>query len=241
MWDVLEIIMLRIKLDWEPNPYEVNGDHLILDCIRDNCAWGFEALLKGGVDPNMSVVRFRHVSILSQCMAWGRDELVALALKYGADPNIRRPDADTALDYALLSDNIELVGILLKHGADPNVKNTHGETSLFTAYRCSCFSTLAFLAKHGADLKATNKKGETVLDLMIQNHGGSEWTMDLLQFPFLFSRHVKDHPEARRIWFRRRMVTLLCVAKLLSLHQRAVVTANHPLRKLSRNEFHLES
>lgn len=36
---------------------------------------------------------------------------------------------------------------------------------------------------------------------------------------------------------RRRWTIIRSVMKLLSLHQRAVVTANHPLRKMARGEF----
>lgn len=36
---------------------------------------------------------------------------------------------------------------------------------------------------------------------------------------------------------KNRWVTLKCCVKLLSLHKRAVIIANHPLRKLARGEF----
>jgi ankyrin repeat protein len=96
------------------------------------------------------------------------------------------------------------------------------------------------LLEHGADLTVMNEKGETVLDLMIQKKWSRSVT-ELLRFRFRFSEHVKNHPEARRVWFRRKLTTLKCIVKFLSLHQRAVVTANHPLRKLARGEFKDES
>jgi hypothetical protein len=39
---------------------------------------------------------------------------------------------------------------------------------------------------------------------------------------------------------KNRWVTIKCLVLILGLHSKAVVTANHPLRKLSRNEFRLE-
>jgi hypothetical protein len=228
------LISLRLEAGWDPNPYEVNGDHLILECIRGNSAWGFEALLKAGLNPNISVTRYRDVSILSECIVWGREELVSLALKYGADPNAGR-----ALDSALVFGSTGIIMDLLKHGADPNVKDYRGETSLFMAYynfddyNCN-YNHIVCLLEHGADLTAMNNKGETVLDLMImfmQKWSKSDVSVtELLRFPFRFSEHVKNHPEARRVWFRRKLTTLKCIVKFLSVHQRAVISANHPSR-----------
>lgn len=42
------------------------------------------------------------------------------------------------------------------------------------------------------------------------------------------------------IFYKKRILgwsLVKCAVKMLSLHQRAVVTANHPLRKLERGEF----
>jgi hypothetical protein len=221
----METIIQRLESGWDPNAYEDDGGHLILECIRNESTWGFEELLKAGVIPNMSVSRDRDVSILSECIAFGHEELVALALQYGADPN-----AGNALHYALewIYCDSMLVN-LLKHGADPNVKDSQGETSLFVAYYNCNYSHIVCLLEHGADLTVMNEKGETVLDLMIQKKWSRSVT-ELLRFPFRFSEHVKNHPEARRVWFRRRLTTLKCIVKFLSLHKRAVVTANHPDR-----------
>ena len=44
---------------------------------------------------------------------------------------------------------------------------------------------------------------------------------------------MKKHlPDVLSKW-----VLMRCSVKLLGLHKRAVVTANHPLRKLARGEF----
>jgi hypothetical protein len=39
---------------------------------------------------------------------------------------------------------------------------------------------------------------------------------------------------------KNRWMTIKCLVLILGLHSKAVITANHPLRKLSRNEFQLE-
>ena len=47
-----------------------------------------------------------------------------------------------------------------------------------------------------------------------------------------FFRQMYIKHRARRKW-----VVIKCAVKILGLQQRAVVTANHPLRKLVRGEF----
>jgi hypothetical protein len=40
-----------------------------------------------------------------------------------------------------------------------------------------------------------------------------------------------------KVLAKRRWVIVKCIVLVLGIHKRAVVTANHPLRKLKRKEF----
>jgi hypothetical protein len=49
-----------------------------------------------------------------------------------------------------------------------------------------------------------------------------------------------EHVDNETVFYKKRILgwsLVKCATKLLSLHQRAVVSANHPLRKLERGEF----
>ncbi|WP_257266661.1 ankyrin repeat domain-containing protein [Endozoicomonas sp. ONNA2] len=70
------------------------------------------------------------------CIALGqdyRDDIVAMLLAYGANPNKVSKMGDTPLHLAIKKSNSICVDMLLAHGANPNIRNPSGKTALEAA------------------------------------------------------------------------------------------------------------
>jgi ankyrin repeat protein len=87
-------------------------------------------LLQAGARPNITNTQGRSALMFA---AWyHNNELVAMLLKAGADPNIIPTDTDgmTALIASTRKGYKDTVDILLKGGADLNIKDRHGKSAL---------------------------------------------------------------------------------------------------------------
>jgi ankyrin repeat protein len=82
---------------------------------------------------------------------------IAQLLNKGANINYRKKDEQvTALDLAILDNNIELTNFLLEHGADVNNTTKNGYTALLVASTpySGNFDVVDTLIEHGADVNA---------------------------------------------------------------------------------------
>ncbi len=102
-----------------------------------------EALLERGaptdpVPPNgagtLSYVAHNFGTPLHAAARRGDAEMVSLLLKYGARPDTRCCDGDTALGYAAGEGHVQVVQLLLDAGADPTL-GSHSGTPLEVARR----------------------------------------------------------------------------------------------------------
>lgn len=197
--------------------------------------------LDEGGDPNMYMG--------TPSLRFNVRKLVELFLSRGADPNFQMAGFVTPLIGAVRIDASEpwKVQMLLDHGADV----TH-----MCEYRGNALHTLVWypenryfkekldiLMKYGADINALDAQGRTPFDRMLGIEFNRNWyraAKEMLKHRPRFKYHSqlkKRCPQAFRMWVRRKWMVVRCVVKFLSLHQRAVVTANNPLRKLARGEF----
>lgn len=135
-----------------------------------------KALLAGGADPNQVVDP--NVPLLFRAVTEGTQEVVALLLKAGANPNAktdyassnRRPGL-TALIRALEGGqrSLSLVNLLLEYKADPNLQEDDGNGPLYWAIASGQLSIgekgpfVETLLKHGANIEGKNKNGITPL------------------------------------------------------------------------------
>jgi hypothetical protein len=178
---------------------------------------------------------------------------IKLLLKHGANPNqlvSTRLNPQPPLVYFLSIKKYESATVLLEHGADPNDRRF---SALHAIMRYSKFIPL--LVKKGADVNIISSYfGTTPLEhavylLTISTHVVPELRDDLFCFIRTIMKYrpkVDDYsrefikynlPDVFSKWIRGKWVLIRCSVKLLGLHQRAVVTANHPLKKLARGEF----
>ena len=80
-------------------------------------------------------------------VSYSVDDLVELLLEYGASPNIRNAQGETALLHAAVSGHSSLVSLFLAHGASPDLPDYVGNVSFLSAVKnddMDCIST--FLA-----------------------------------------------------------------------------------------------
>ena len=138
----------------------------------------------------------------------------------------------------IFKNEMTLVKLLLEHWADVRAKDSIGLQPIHFV-GLQKFKLVSLLLDHGADVNAEDHNGKTILDYYLNS------PLETRDFRFLlkrgarlrFSENLKRHPEMLHVWSRRKWLMVKCAVKFLSLHQRAVVTANHPLRKKARGEF----
>ena len=210
------------KLKWylekggDPNVYDKNGFSLFW--IHQENPKAIELLLKYGANPNQFLsTRLNSQPPLVYFLSIKKYESVAVLLEHGADPNDCRFSAlHTIIRHP------QLIPLLVKKGADINIiSNSMNKTPI--GHAVSLAITIAY---------AVPKLREDLL-CYIRTIMKYRPKVDDTSREFM-KRHL---PDVLSKWIRGKWVFIRCSVKLLGLHQRAVVTANHPLRKLERGEF----
>jgi ankyrin repeat protein len=115
--------------------------------------WGFEtaeaaALIDGGVDVNATDSKGTYPLMLA-CSYKDNDEMIALLLEKGADPNIFGPNGETPLGLASKY-SLKAVQMLVEKGADVNAKHEKGFTALWWAQKFEQPEIARFLKEKGA-------------------------------------------------------------------------------------------
>jgi ankyrin repeat protein len=92
-------------------------------------------------------------------------EVLKLLLDGKANPNVQRPDSETALSIAASRHSLSAVRTLLQHGADAEIKNREGLTPLMeTATKCGYLMAYC-LVRYGANPATVGPNGQTVTDM----------------------------------------------------------------------------
>jgi len=202
----------------DPNAY-TNGESQLYQYLRLRNARCFKLLLERGADPNQSFWQGSVENPLVTCIQWRHDDLAMLLIQHGANVHWKDLSGRTLIRYVDVLRQRKIFEALLERGVDINSKDDIGKTTFdcrITNYRYDIagerFETLIYLARRGARI-------DFKFILPIQKEAPELWS------------------RLKTIWSRRKWLAVRCSVKLLGLHQRAVVTANHPLRKLARGEF----
>lgn len=102
---------------------------------------------------------------LHQAVTSGSDEMVALLLRRGADPNATDDTGMTPLHVAASWTTTARAGLLVEAGAEVDARDSIGNTPLHEAALNGRGSMSYFLLKSGADPRVENALGQTPLDL----------------------------------------------------------------------------
>ena len=203
----------------DPNARDADGQSQLY-LYRNNVRC-FELLLQRGADPNQPfhvtypspLIVFRPVtpvtsrSPLVVSLGWDVQDRAMLLIQYGANVHWKDPYGHSVIHYVDVSRQRKIFEALLDRGVDINSKDYEGVTIFDRRLYGHDLETLVYLARRGARVS----------------------------YSWVF-RH-EEYRILKKIWARRKWLVISCCVRFLSLHQRAVVTANHPLRKLARGEF----
>ena len=99
----------------------------------------------------------------------GREDVVELLLKHGANPNLADPAGNTPLHHAAQEDRRVILRLLLENKGDPNYKNSEGATPLHVATQSPSLRAAELLIKNGANPNAADNKGQTPMHLAALN------------------------------------------------------------------------
>lgn len=164
-------------------------------------------LLEHGADPNQSLYNNMLVTPISYACESENIKFAKLLLEYNAR------DLINAFFISIKQHNCEFISLLLKNGVNVNTKFRPDSGCLLDYY------TLYFSPSRDIPSLKSILSYKPILskeDRIIFKHYASE----------VYSEFI-----------RRKWTPIRCAVKFLGLHQRAVVSANHPLRKLERGEF----
>jgi len=164
-------------------------------------------------------------------------------LEQGADPNQACFENSDffELAYQCRAGNVEQIKLLLEFGANVHIRFPSGGDTLFHTVAMSlnntCEEIVRILVNKGLDINLKDDYSMTPLTVArlcnfatFIKYGAKPTQDDKIRL----KRYL---PDVYKMWIRKRWVPIKCCVKLLGLHSRAVVTANHPLRKLERGEF----
>ena len=104
------------------------------------------------------------------------EELVALLLENGADPNIRNEDGETSLHQCTVN-SIKTMLLLLVGGADPTIRDTRGRTAMHNVARDGCSTEALQLLVKSCGLRKPNLE-ELLLEA--SRYGSHDMLGDLL-------------------------------------------------------------
>jgi hypothetical protein len=210
---------LKKYLDDGGDPNARTNEKSQLFLYRNNVRC-FKLLLERGADPNQPFhVTFPSPLVVS--LGWDVQDRAMLLIQYGANVHWKDPYGHSVIHYVDASRQRKIFEALLDRGVDINSKDNVGVT-LFERHLLRYYF---------------NRSDKYLEDLIFLANCGSR--IDLKKFSEL-KKFFEELPTIRplmEIWTRRKWLVMKCSVKFLSLHQRAVITANHPLRKLERGEF----
>ena len=152
-------------------------------------------------------------TLLATASANGYTDIVKECLDNDPEVDKSLLNGCTALYYALSQEQCECAELLLQKGANPNVI-VDGSPLINHVLWDSGIEEIQLLIKYGVFLLNQNIR-ECALKYSVKEADD-----------YLIQKIAK-----------RRWKIVYCVIKFLSLQQRAVITANHPLRKRNRGEF----
>lgn len=113
------------------------------------------ALLSSGADPNATDLT--GVNALIRAVKAGNDSLVRLLIEGGAEIARKGPDGQSALDWALQTQDARIARVILSHSGDG------GAAELIEASRKGDRDTIGLLLEGGANINSTGEMGETAL------------------------------------------------------------------------------
>jgi len=135
---------------------------LFLAAEKGNAALVSACLMRDASQINQKVIIHSKKSALFVAVELKHKEVIALLLRYGADPNgIQESDQVRPLLKSVQLKDLDVARALLEAGADPNLQNTKGISPLREAVSFGHTALVALLLEYGADPKMKGNLGMT--------------------------------------------------------------------------------
>lgn len=91
-------------------------------------------------------------ALLQHAVLWGDARLAEVALRSGADPNVRTVRGMTVLTMAARAEDMRILNVLLAHGADVHLRSKGEGNALVAAGRRGHLRAVTALVEHGATI-----------------------------------------------------------------------------------------
>ena len=137
----------------------------LLDAVINNDKTKVQELINKKVNLNVKNKKLESALVIAGISNF--NEIFALLLSSGADPNITYINKNTPLITATQLNNINQVKLLLLHKADPNITNIFGDTALMTACWHKHIEIIKLL-KLVTNITILNNDGESALTIALK-------------------------------------------------------------------------
>ncbi len=141
-------------------------DEALAVAMRNHCEPLASLLLQHGASPDLALGDTPALLVMAEN---GDQGLLELLLRFGARPNARAANGETALYRAVRGGDRDLAAILLDHGADPNGTDLSTRTPLLAAIASGNEALTALLLERGADPGLKFSNGTTLLGRVLKD------------------------------------------------------------------------
>lgn len=164
------VAKILIKNGFNMDEEDIYGRTILLHLLWCNDINMIKFLIKNGA--NINNIDKYGSSILHRVRntSQGRELLVPLSLKYGADINAKDMNGQTPLHYAVCNSAIEMINLLIKNGANPCILDNDGNLPLHSLFKNSfqnykTYLIFDILFPYCGDINAVNYAGDTFLHI----------------------------------------------------------------------------
>ena len=149
------------------NKIDDNGHSTLIKLVYD----GNYALIKKSININTNL-DFQNImgeTSLMMALSYNKMKISKLLINYGADVNIMKNfnNGDSALDIAIIHDNVDMVELLIEKKAFLDKPNEFGNTPLLTSIYNNQHQIAKLLIKNNANINLANHKGFDAYTLAI--------------------------------------------------------------------------
>ena len=164
----IELVRALLRGGADINAKDSKG-YTALAWAADNRDTSVASILLADPRIDVNVRSATGAGILAIYVARGREDVLPMLLKKGADADTQDKDGDTPLHGAALNGNSDILRLLLENGADPNIRNNVGGTALMWAAAYGHPNASQLLLDKGADPAVKDVDGLTAADWAERN------------------------------------------------------------------------
>ncbi|XP_077013303.1 2-5A-dependent ribonuclease isoform X2 [Tamandua tetradactyla] len=157
-----------------PSTATVEDNRLLIEAVQKGDIKQVQRLLERGADVNFQEVEGGWTP-LHNAVQHGREDVVDLLLRYGADPCRRKKNGATPFLVAGIVGNVTLLELFLSKGSHVNECDLNGFTAFMEAAVYGKVDALKFLYENGAEV---NMRRKTKGDQKRVGKGGATALMD---------------------------------------------------------------